>query len=126
MESRRLRQTSAWTQQPQSEEEYAGMIADTCGGSVKIGGRALLERVKRTREEHLEIILASHESSIKKDLGVLPGGSWRWYDEVIERCGVAAALDEGRSGSFERQQALLSQIYTVCERAAKDPSHDLG
>ena len=36
---------------------------------------------------------------------------------------VAAALNEGRTGSLERQQAMLCQIYTVCESAAKDPSH---
>ena len=121
-------------------EEYAGMVADSCGSSFNIGGRALLERVKRTGEEHREIILAYHESSIKKDLGVLPRESWSWtrhaYDEVIGHCGhfkslrrsismEAAALDEGRAGCLERQQALLCQIYTVCESAAKDPSHDL-
>ena len=75
---------------------------------------------------------------MKKDLGVLPGESWRHaYEEVLGHCGhftslkrficmVAAALDEGRAGSLERQQAMLCQIYTVCESAAKDPSHDLA
>ena len=35
-----------------------------------------------------------------------------------------AALDEGCSGSI--QQALFREMYTICEAAAKDPSHDLG
>ena len=125
----------------QSEEEYAGIISDSCGSGIKLGGRALLEKLRKTREEHPAIILASHEVVVKKDLGVLPGESWSWtrhaYEEVIGHCGhfkslkrficmVAAALDEGRSGSLERQQAMLCQIYTVCESAAKDPSHDLA
>ena len=124
----------------QSEEEYAGMISDSCGSGIKLGGRALLEKVRKTREEYPAIILASHEAVVKKDLGVLPGESWSWtrhaYEEVLGHCGnfkslkrcicmIAAALDEGRAGSLERQQAMLCQIYTVCESAAKDPSHDL-
>ena len=123
----------------QSEEEYAGMISDSCGSGIKLGGRALLEKVRKTREEYPAIILASHEAVVKKDLGVLPGESWSWtrhaYEEVLGHCGhfkslkrficmVAAALDEGRAGSLERQQAMLCQIYTVFESAAKDPSHD--
>ena len=125
----------------QSEEEYAGMVSDSCGSGIKLGGRALLEKVRKTREEYPAIILASHEAVVKKDLGVLPGESWSWtrhaYEEVLGHCGhfkslkrficmVAAALDEGRAGSLERQQAMLCQIYTVCESAAKDPSHDLA
>ena len=39
---------------------------------------------------------------------------------------VAAALVEGRARSLERQQALLCQIYTVCESAARDPSQVLA
>ena len=31
----------------QSEEEYTGMIADSCGSGVNLGGRALLEKVKK-------------------------------------------------------------------------------
>ena len=34
----------------QSEEEYAGMIVDVSGASIKRSGRALLERVRKTRE----------------------------------------------------------------------------
>ena len=49
------------------------MIEDSFGSSVKMGGRASVERVERYREEHPEIILASYESSIKEDLGVFPG-----------------------------------------------------
>ena len=104
-----------------------------------MSGRALLERVRKTREEHLEIILAAHEDAVKRDPGVLPGEAWSWTrhacDEVLPRCGhfrslkqftamVAAALDEGRSGCLQRQQALLCQMYTVCESAAKDLRHD--
>ena len=125
----------------QSEEEYAGLIADGAGATIKMGGCALLERIRKTREEHPEIILAAHENAVKKDLGVLPGEAWSWtrhcYETVLPHCShfrslkricalLAAALDKGRSGSLERQQALLCQMYTVCEAAAKDPSHDLG
>ena len=117
------------------------MISDSCGSGVKLGGRALLEKVRKTREEYPAIILASREAGVKKDLGSPPGESWsrtrHAYEEVIDHCGhfkslkrficmVAAALDEGRAGSLERQQAMLCQIYTVCESAAKDPSHDLA
>ena len=59
----------------QSEEEYAGMILVSCGSGVELGRQALLEKVKKTREEFPAIILASHEVVVKKDLGVLPEGS---------------------------------------------------
>ena len=41
----------------QSEEEYAGMISDSCGSGVKLDGRALLEKVRKTRER--SILLSS-------------------------------------------------------------------
>ena len=124
-----------------AQRRNAGMIADGAGAGIKLGGRALLERIRKTREEHPEILLAAHEKAVKKDLGVLPGEAWSWirhcYEAVLPHCSrfrslkricalLAAALDEGRTGSLERQQALLCQMYTVCESAAKDPSHDLA
>ena len=39
---------------------------------------------------------------------------------------VAGAPDEGRIGGFERQHALLCQIYRILESAAKDSGHDLA
>ena len=39
---------------------------------------------------------------------------------------VSAALDEGRTGSLERQHSLLVHIYVVLEAAAKDPAHELA
>ena len=39
---------------------------------------------------------------------------------------VARALDEGRIGGFERQHAMLFQIYGTLESAATDSGHDLG
>ena len=38
---------------------------------------------------------------------------------------VAGALDEGRIGGFERQHAMLCQIYRILESGAKDNGHDL-
>ena len=55
----------------QSEEECAGVLTDGAGASIKMGGRALLERIRKTREEHPEIILAAHENAVKRDVGVL-------------------------------------------------------
>ena len=39
---------------------------------------------------------------------------------------VAGALDEDRIGGFERQHAMLCQIYGTPESAAKDSGHDLA
>ena len=114
----------------QSEEGYAGMVMDGAGASAKMGGRALLERIRRTREEHPEIILAAHENAVKRGA---PGEAWlrsrHAYDEVLPPQTIHSrdriSLGEGRSGNLPRQQALLWQIYTVCE-SARDPSHDMA
>ena len=37
---------------------------------------------------------------------------------------TAAALDEGKSGNLQRQNALLHHIYAVLESASQDPSHE--
>ena len=39
---------------------------------------------------------------------------------------VAGALDEGRIGALERQQAMLCQIYGILGSAAMDSGHDLA
>ena len=38
---------------------------------------------------------------------------------------VAGALYEDRIGGFERQHAMLFQMYGILESAAKDSGHDL-
>ena len=50
-------------------------------------------------------------------------GHFRTLRRVIVM--VAGAIDEGRSGGFERQHAMLCQIYGMLESAAKDSGHDM-
>ena len=50
-------------------------------------------------------------------------GHFRTLRRVIVM--VAGALDEGRIGGFERQHAMLCQIYKILESGAKDNGHDL-
>ena len=46
--------------------------------------------------------------------------SWIW-----QRVMVAGAFNEGRNGGFERQHAMLCQMYRILESGAKDNGHDL-
>ena len=83
--------------------------------------------------------MASRESRVRRDLSVLDGEAWSWRRHadvcLLPRCGdfrslkrfdamTAAALDEGRSGNLQRQNALLHHIYAVLESASQDPSHE--
>ena len=83
--------------------------------------------------------MASRESSVRRDLSVLDGEAWSWRRHadvcLLPRCGnfrslkrfvamTAAALDEGRSGNLQRQNATLHHIYAVLEPASQDPSHE--
>ena len=50
----------------QSEEEYDGIIPDTCGSGPKLGNQELLEKVKKIREKYPAFVLAPHEAVVKK------------------------------------------------------------
>ena len=50
-------------------------------------------------------------------------GHFRTLPRVIVM--VLGALDESRIGGFERQHAMLCQIYRILESGAKDNVHDL-
>ena len=82
------------------------------------GGHAQAQRTLRTRHEYPGVIIAAHET--------LPGESWSRQrnarEHLLHHCGhfrtlrrvvvmVAGALDEGRIGGFERQHAMLCQIW---------------
>ena len=83
--------------------------------------------------------MASRESRVRRDLSVLDGEAWSWRRHadvcLLPRCGdfrslkrfdarTAAALDEGKSGNLQRQNALLHHMYVFRESASQDPSHE--
>ena len=92
------------------------------------------------------MITAAFEARVREDFTTLPeeSGNWERHAEKcpLHHCGhlrslrgvtvmVTGGLDEGRIGGFERQHALLCQIYGMLESAAKDsypnratPTHD--
>jgi len=127
-------------------DEYASMTRASSGETsygttVAHGGAALIHRVVETRKLHPEVVVGAHERIVREQLHVLPGESWswrRWVDaQVLPPAGnfrtlrrtavmVAAALDEGRSFSLERQHAFLVLCLAVLEATAKDSGHDLG
>jgi len=127
-------------------DEYTSMTRSASGESnygatVAHGGAALIHRVVETRKLHPEVVVGAHERIVREQLHVLPGESWswrRWVDvQVLPPAGnfrtlrraavmIAAALDEGRSFSLERQHAYLVLSLGVLEAAAKDSGHDLG
>jgi len=78
---------------------------------------------------------------VTEKLNVLPGQAWSYHAfyaaEVEPFCGhfttlkrlgalVAGALDEGRSGSLNRQHAYLASAMALIEGAAKSADHDLA
>ena len=87
------------------------------------------------------MVVASRETRVRKDLTVLDGEAWSWRRHadvcLLPGCGnfrsrkrfvamTAAALDEGKSGNLQRQNALFHHIYAVLESASQDPSHETG
>ena len=127
-----------------SQEDYDAIFGDQSSresfGAARLGGQALIARVGRTRKERPEVVVAAHESRVRRDLSVLDGEArfWRRHADVclLPRCGsfrslkwfiamTAAALDEGRSGSLQRQNALLHHINAVLESASQDSSHEM-
>ena len=121
-----------------SQEEYDAIFGDQSSressGPARLEGQALTARVVRPRQEKPEEVGASHESSVRRDLSVLDGKAWSWRRHtdvcLLPRCGdfrslkrfvarTAAALDEGRSGNLQRQNALLHHIYAVLNRRPK-------
>ena len=108
-------------------------------GPARLGGQALTASVVRTRKGRPEVVVASRESRVRRDLSVLDGEAWSWRRHadvcLLPRCGdfrslkrfvvvTAAALEEGRSGNLQRQNALLHHMYAVLESASQDPSHE--
>ena len=77
-------------------------------------------RVRTTREERPDVILAAHEAAVELVAPrVRRGGRASRHFKSLKRmiCLVDAALDKGRTG----QQAMLCQIYTIQESVAKEP-----
>ena len=120
------------------EEEYDAIFGDQssreCSGLARLGGQALTERVVRTRKERPKVVVASRESRVRKDLTVLDGEAWSWRRHadvcLLPGCGnfrglkrfvamTAAALDEGKSGNLQRQNALLHHITLFWNRRPK-------
>ena len=100
------------------------MISDSSGSSIHMGGRAMLERVMKSRGEYHGVILASDESTIKRDLEVLRGEAWSWRRHAYDDCGhfqwlkrvicmiVPADLDEGRDGiTGASAGAVVSDVH---------------
>ena len=119
-----------------TETEY---IEALIGGGFG-GGHARVQRILSTRHENPGVIIAAHETRVREDLMTLCKESWSWQrhakEHLLHHCGqfrtlrtvivmVAGALDEGRIGGFERQHAMLCQIYRILESGAKDSGHDL-
>ena len=96
-------------------------------------GNPQLQRILRTRQKYPDVITAAHESRVWEDLMTLPGecSSWQRHakEQILHHCGhyrTIRRVIEGRLGGFERQLAVLCQIYGVLESAAKDSGHDLA
>ena len=123
-----------------ANKEYDAIFRDQSSreafGASRLGGQALIARVERTRKDRPEV----HERRVRRDLSALGGEAWssRRHADVclLPRCGnfhslkrfvamTAAALDEGRSGNLQRQNALPHHIYVVLESASQDPSHEM-
>ena len=99
-------------------------------GTARLGGQALIARVVRTRKERPEVVIVAHEGRVRRDLSVLDGEAWSWRRHadvclLLFIAMTAAALDEGRSGSLQRQSALLHHIHAVLGSAAQDPPHEM-
>ena len=124
-----------------SPEDYAQLATAALGPGARGSGAVLLDRMKRTRIERPEVVVAAAEKALTEELRVLPGEGWSWQRhasmEVIPACGnfttlkravqlVAGALDEGRTRGLEQQNAFLHHAYKVLETAARDPNHDMA
>ena len=125
-----------------SEDEYAGLWnGEAARSASRPGGALAIERIRRTREVHPEVVVVSHEKTARQSMGVLPGEAWSWrrhcYDQVLPHVktfrtlrrmlvAVAAGLDEGRMGGPDRMAAYFHHLYRVLESAAKEPGHDLA
>ena len=110
------------------------------GSSGKVSGQWALERIKRTRRLHPEVVYEAGVDSLKEQLGVLEGEAWSWKrhaeSELIPQCGnfqtlkrmlamVSTALDEGRVYGATAQAAFLVHMYRVLEATARDPAHEM-
>ena len=134
-----FRTLSAWSRQSRalrksSEAIFGNQSSREAFGVARLGRQARVSRVVRTRKERPEVVIAAHEGRVRRDLSV-HGEAWSDVC-LLPRCGnfrslerfvvmTAAALDEGRFGSLQRQNALLHHIYAVLELAAQDPSHEM-
>ena len=80
------------------------------GNSIFGTSIIMVARAVRTRKERPDVVVAAHESRVRRDLSVLDGeASWRRYADVslLPRfiAMIAAALNEGKSGNLQRQNA---------------------
>ena len=98
----------------QSEKEYAGIITDGAGASTKMGGRALLERTRETREENPEIILAANFAwhwknaaldSAKKLLTVPKNAEKFAEDDSVSHAHAAAEVPASHQGKEKDRNA---------------------
>jgi hypothetical protein len=125
-----------------SEEEYAELWnGESARSATKPTGLLAIEKIRRTRELHPEVVIVSHEKTARQVMGVLPGEAWSWRrhcaDQVLPHVrtfrtlrrmlvAVAAGLDEGRMGGPDRMAAYFHHLYRVLESAAKEPGHDMA
>ena len=107
-------------------------------GQPELGrlGAAQLERLKRTREKHPDLVTQAHEQEVQREMGVLPGESWSYMRHARERVLPASqghhglrktvtllahALDLHRTQGPEHAEAFLHQAYKAAQAAAYHP-----
>ena len=100
----------------------AGDEHDGLRGRVRGALELAIEKIRKTREVHPEVVVVSREKTARQSMGVLPGEAWSWrrhcYDQVLPHvktfrtlrrmlAAVAAGLDEGRMGGPDRMAAYF-------------------
>ena len=123
-----------------TETKYTEVL---CGGGSggrglsRLGSHAPIQRILHANHEHPEVIIAVHgteRGDLKNFLGNPGAGSATQrsilFTTVVisETCDESSYwsgdLDEGRIGGFERQHAVLCQIYGMLQSAVKASCSD--
>ena len=100
-----------------SQEEYDAIFGDQSSresfGAARLGGQALIARVVRTRKEKPEVVVAAHESRVRRDLSVLVCEAWSWRRHA-DVCQLP-----GKSGNLQRQNALITTLTLFWNRCPR-------
>ena len=97
-----------------SQEECDAIFGDQSSresfGASRLGGQALITRVVRARKERPEVVVAAHESRVRRDLSVLSGKAWSWRTHadvcLLPRCGSFRSL--------KRLIAITCSVKMLC------------